>query len=235
MNKKAFTLLELLVALTVTALVVGSVFLAFSSWTRAQDRAEQAMEKLRMRELALTRIRQVLSATYVPFTSSRLQLAVCDGMDLERSGEPFDAITFASLAHRTYRIDAKESDLIEMTLFTKPDPSLENGEQCRILYLREGGVINDSFEVEGGVVYPIAYEVSRFQLYYLTSDGELAQEWKLAERAYQLPCAVIVKLGLGCGENEEDWCLFIPLYLTNSTCEYEQQALEDVCEQAQER
>jgi len=228
---KAFTLLELLVALSITAMVIFGVVAAFGSWVRTQEHADWAIEKARSQEYALNRLREVISLSYVPFVPGRESLAVFDGRELERPSEPFDALTFASIGHRIQRIDAKESEVMEMTVFTLPDQTLENGDQCRILKIREGGVIDDNFEVEGGLVYDLARKVSRFQIFYLSSEGELEQEWKLQDAGFELPCAVIIWLGVGCGEAEEDWCLFIPLYLTNTEgCEFEEEALKPACE-----
>ncbi len=228
--REGFTLLELLVALSITALVVSLVFFSIASWSRAQDRAQQVMEIQRAQALILNRLRQTISTSYVPFAPGREQLAVFEGMDLTRPKEPFDALSFASLAHRTYRADAKESELEEMTFFTKPNPEREDGESCRRLYLREGGSIDENFEVEGGRVYLLSDQVSKFELFYLSGEGEFVPEWRLAERNFLLPCAVVVKLGLGCGEGAQEWCLFIPLYLTNNSgCVFESQSLEEAC------
>ncbi len=229
-GKQAFTLLELLVALSITALVMAGVFFSISSWSRAEERAQKIMERQRAQGLILNRLRQTLSTSYVPFAPGREQLAVFEGMDLTRPKEPFDALTFASLAHRSYRIDAKESELEEMTFFTKPDPAREDGESCRLLYLREGGSIDENFEVEGGRVYLLSDQVSKFELFYLSGEGEFVPEWRLAERNFLLPCAVVVKLGLGCGDQVQEWCIFIPLYLTNNSgCAFESGTLEGAC------
>jgi len=233
-SQRAFTLLELMVALTITAMVIFGVVAAFWSWIRTQERADWTIEKTRTQEYTLARLREVISLSYVPFSPGRETLAVFDGRDLERPGEPYDALTFGSLGHRIQRIDAKESELMDMTLFTVPDETIENGEECRVLKLREGGQINDDYErleVEGGMVYELMRNVSRFQIFYLTNEAEMKQEWKLSEADYKLPCAVIIWLGVGCGESEQDWCLFIPLYLTNSDdCSFEEEEMKGLCE-----
>lgn len=230
-SREAFTLLEILVALSITGMVILAVVVAFSSWVRTQERAGWIIDELRNQEYALTRLRLIISESYVPFMESRKELSAFKGMELERPNEPFDALTFASLGHRTNRIDARESELMEMTVFTVPDEELEDGDRCRILRLREGGQINDDFEVEGGMVYDLIRNVSRFQLFYLSPEGDMRQEWLIEEQNYQLPCAVIIWFGIGCGDEERDYCMFIPLYLTNASgCEFEEEVLNPVCE-----
>jgi len=226
-----FTLLELLVALTITVLVISSVVFSFTSWVKVQERAELAIESQRGVEFAIKRIRETIGTSYVPFMEDRQSLARFEGMDLERPNQPFDALSFGSLGHRIRGIDAKESELIDMTIFTLPDPELENGEQCRVLKIREGGIINEEFEVEGGLVYELLRNVSRFQIFYLSPEAELKQEWKLSDTGYILPCAVIIWLGLGCHEDERVYCILVPLHLTNAVgCKFEPEALKDVCE-----
>jgi len=228
-SERGFSLLELLVALSITAMVVAAVSVSFSSWMRVEESSSLAIQKMRSLELANSRLRDTISTSYISMAPNRPELSVFNGMELERPNEPFDALTYTSISHRTHRVDAKQSDLAEMTVFTEPDESLENGDQCRILKLREGGSINDRFEVEGGLVYDLAYHISRFQLFYLNPEGDLKQEWKLSD-AGSLPCAVVAWLGSGCAGDEEDECLFIPLTLNNAEkCEFEQEQLRNVC------
>jgi prepilin-type N-terminal cleavage/methylation domain-containing protein len=224
-----FTILELLVALTISALVIASVSISFMTWVRAQERADLAMERMRARELTMARLRDALSQSYVPFVVVKSDFMTFKGQDLERPGEPFDAVTFVSLAHRTMRRDAKQSELIEMTAYTVADPDLEDGDKCRILRLREGGTINDRFEVEGGMVMDLARNISRFQISYIDNTAAVKTEWNATMTA-SLPCAVVIWLGAGCGESEQDECLFIPLKLTNAqNCVFEPEQLKEVC------
>lgn len=229
-RRSGFSLLELLVALSITALVVAAVGASFLGWTRAEERAGLAVARMRTLEFAIMRLRQTIGVSYVPAWTNQPETWVFNGQDLERPGEPFDALTFDSIGHRTQRTDAKQSELMEMTVFTVTDEAREDGDRCRILRLREGGTISDRFEVEGGLVYDLAYNVSLFKISYLDPDGGLKQEWKLSERG-TLPCAVVIWLGAGCGEDEKQVeCLFIPLELSNAqSCEFEQEQLRNVC------
>jgi len=41
---------------------------------------------------------------------------------------------------------------------------------------------------------------------------------------------VVIWLGIGCGENEQDECMFIPLKLTNAlNCSFDPEQIKDVC------
>jgi len=250
-RESGFTLLELLVALSLTALIMAAVAASFMGYIRAQERAELAMEKMRSLEFAMVRLRETIGTTYIPLQvtarqaqqqqqsnpqafsqiAASAQTYVFEGQDLERPNEPFDALTFTSIGHRVQRLDAKQSELAEMTVFAAEDHSLEDGDRCRILKIREGGSINDRFEVEGGMVYDLAYNISRFQILYLTPEGDLKQEWKLMDTGGYLPCAAVIHLGAGCGEAEQDQCLLVPLKMTNALkCEFEQDQLRNICD-----
>jgi prepilin-type N-terminal cleavage/methylation domain-containing protein len=227
-SRPGFTLLELLVALAISAAVIVAVAISFSTWVRAQERAELTMDKMRSTEFALKRLRETIGTSYVPFTGKAENMTF-KGMDTERPSEPFDALTFVSVAHRTMRREAKQSEVMEMTVYAVGDPELEDGDRCRILRLREGGTINDRFEVEGGMVTDLAEHVSRFQLFYLNQDAALKSEWDVQESG-ALPCAVVVWLGVGCADSEQDQCLFLPLKLTNAKkCEFDPEQLKDAC------
>jgi prepilin-type N-terminal cleavage/methylation domain-containing protein len=229
-RESGFTLLELLVALSLTALVVAAVTASFMTWVRAQERAELAMEKMRSLDFAITRMRETVGTSYMPLVSLRPELYAFKGEFLERPSEPFDALTFDSVGHREMRTDAKQSDLAEMTLFTVANPALDDGDKCRILKMREGGNINDRFEVEGGMVYDLAYDVSRFQLRYLGPDGNLQQDWNLAEKG-SMPCAVVAWIRSGCAGDDHDECVFIPLKLTNAPqCVFDPEQFRSICE-----
>jgi len=228
-DEKGFTLLELLVALSVTAMVVAAVAMSFMTWLRAEEHADAAMEKMRGMQLAIIRVRDTISTAYIPFRTNRPETYLFNGENASRPGEPFDTLTFDSISHRTQRVDAKQSDLAEMTLYTVPDASAGEPDKCRILRLREGGTINDRFEVEGGMVMDLAHNVTRFQLFYLDPSGDLKQEWKLTDTS-TLPCAVVVWLGSGCVSEEQDECLMVPLKLTNVVgCQFEPEQLVNVC------
>ncbi len=228
-----FTLLEVLVATTITALIIGAAALSMSAWARANDRAREHMELYRTLQKVMNRIYDDISSIYIsPYQGSYFYVGF-ETFDLETFREPFDAFTFSSLAHRSYRPDAKESELAEMTYFTVEDEEGWGPEGTRILRRREGGVIDDRFEVEGGTVYDMAYGVTHLTFDYLSPDGDLKHEWRLADSAGRLPCAVVVKMGISSASIEElNTCAVIPVYLTNnSPCRYERDTLEKLCQE----
>ncbi len=228
-----FTLLEALVSLSITALILGSIAVSIGAWARANDRAREHMELTRTLQKVTDRLNQDISSIYVSSFATSTLYSGFETFDDETADEPYDAFTFSSLAYRSFRLDAKESELIEMTYFTVEDEKGLGPEGTRILRRRAGGVIDDRFDVEGGVVHDLAGGVTRFIIDYLAPDGDLKHEWRLADNGGSLPCAVVVKLGVGGARIEEvSACAVIPVYLTNSfPCRYEQDTLDSLCEE----
>jgi hypothetical protein len=129
-------------------------------------------------------------------------------------------------------INAKESDLAIMTLFTRKAEEGESPEGTALLLLREGGTMNDRFEVEGGVVSILAAGLTKLDFEYLDTDGELRHEWRLGDKGGNLPCAVVVALGLKTEHLAEvEACEIVPLIMTASQpCRYEKDTLLHICE-----
>ncbi len=84
-RQAGFTLLELMVAMSITAMVLLAVAAAFSGWVRTEERAGFTIDQTRRQEFELTRLRTVLSTIYIPFVPGREGLARFEG-DAENMG-----------------------------------------------------------------------------------------------------------------------------------------------------
>ena len=236
-SEPGFTLLEVLVALSLTVLALGLVAMSISAALQAHERALAHLDLIQTEREALNRIYQDLTVTYVsPYSQSTGQTAapeeVWNTFDIATSGSPYAALTFNSLNHHTNRINAKDSDLAIMTLFAQRDLDGQGPEGTELLMLREGGSMNDRFEVTGGVVSTLATGLTHLNLDYLDTDGQLRHEWRLADRGGQLPCAVVVELGLRSEHLAEvTTCAVVPLVMsTLQPCRYEKDTLADLCQ-----
>lgn len=224
-----FTLLEVLIALAITALIVGLVAASFAGVFRAHARATEHMELNQTLDESLDRIRALLQSAYLSRDYPNMFFTKFETMDTDNLTDPYDALTFNTLANTSHKINAKESDLIEMTLFTKDEPSLPTPEgklQLRRLRVRAGGDINTRFEVEGGVVYTLADHVTSFHLDYLNAFGEWKPEWipadNLTDGAPTLPCAVRVTLGIRTAElAERQGSMIVPLEMSRQQCRFD--------------
>jgi len=223
-RQTGFTLLEILVALFITAMVLGLVSGSLMVTVQANRRAVEQMELLQKLRETLNRMTTQLSATAL--SRHRPELSPFTTYDIDSMSQPYDALTFNTLAYKSHRPDAHEPDFISMTYFTEEDRNNIGPEGTRALMHRIGGSINDNFEVEGGIVYPMVYGVTRFQLDYLEPEGEWRHEWIVTDRAMTLPCAIRVKLGIK-SENVDEMTMtaVIPLVMTTNTCQFERDTI----------
>jgi len=222
-NMKGFSLLEVMVALAITAMIVALVSLSFGGAFRAHNRAMAHLEMSQTMSQAVDRTRSLLQTAYISPNQGALAYTRFETLDTDRVTEPYDAITFTTLAHKSYKIDAHESEINEITLFTVDEPPMmteEGEEQFRRLKVRVGGDINSRFEVEGGLVYTLADHVTTFQIEYMGVEADWKTEWDPLGRG--LPCVAKVTIGLRTEQMAEEVATFlVPFELTEQTCEFE--------------
>jgi len=225
----AFTLLEVMVALTITGLCVAIVAMSFSSVFQAHNRALEHMELQQTMNESLERIRILLQSAYLSREYPNVFLTKFETMDTDNLSEPYDALTFNTLAYSSHKINGKEADLIEVTLFTEEEPPLETAAEklrLRRLRVRAGGDINTRFEVEGGTVFTLARHVTEFHLDYLNPFGEWKPEWipadNVTEGAGDLPCAIRVTLALrSVNIAEHKASIMVPIEMSRGQCVFE--------------
>lgn len=227
-GSRGFSLIEILIALTLTALCIGLVAAGFGATYRAHARAMEHMELEQTVSQTIERIRVLLQSAFISPYQQNSVLARFETFDIDSLSEPYDAITFTTLFHTSYKPEAKQSNLAEITIFTTKEPPLETPEgrvELHRLRVRVGGDINDRFEVEGGQVYTLADHVTLFLLEYLDEYGEWKPEWVPADRDVSrmpLPCAVRVTLGVRSETlAEETASLIVPFETTELGCAFE--------------
>ena len=117
-----FTLIEVVIAITITAFIGLSIGMAFNSTVAARDLAAGEAERYRMLRTAMSRMTREVGAAYIS-----------DRYDSRRYRDAYDRPTnfvgqrekllFTSLSHQRLYADAKESDqvVIEYQVKTSPD------------------------------------------------------------------------------------------------------------------
>ncbi len=222
---QGFTLLEVLVALAIASVCLGLVVVSLNQAFEANEGIREHMELQQNLDQSMDRMRKLIQSAYMSPHQPNYENHLFITHDTSRSNEPYDAITFSTMAYSTYKIDAKQAELAEMTLFTTEEPKMETPEgqlQLHRLRIRAGGEINDRFEVEGGVVYTLADHVTRFMLEYLDEEGEWREEWKTFDHGNHLPCAIKVELGIRTRElKEKAATMVVPLEMSGLECEFE--------------
>ena len=120
-HNKGFTIIEVLAAISITAVCVALVTFSLGSVFKANERAREHMELQQNLNQATDRMRILLQSAYISPHLINKEKHPFETIDTDRSGAKYDALTFTTIAHSSYKIDAKESELAEITFFTKKE------------------------------------------------------------------------------------------------------------------
>lgn len=200
MRRRGFTLLEVVVALSILALIAGLTFSTIASALRTRDILEADDAVNQSARIAMARIRRDLSLAYL--TASTTAINTYRTIFVGQNADP-DKLWFASLAHQRLYRGARESDQTEITYWTEPDPDTSN---AMVLLRREAPRIDQEPERDG-VIAPLAYDVTRFEVRYLDSQSnEWKEEWDSTgvDQANRLPRAAQVTLTLLAPDPDDD-------------------------------
>ena len=192
-KKSGFTLLEVLVAVAVFAMISAMVWYSIAQTFRTIEIVQAPGDMLRQARQVTSRVPAELSAAFLPFNASPTANVKFEFVG-EDEGDT-DRVRFASLAHTKLYADANESDQSEIEYFCEADS--KKGGTYR-LFRREDTVIDDRAD-EGGVTLLMAEDVKEFQLsYYDPQRDEWIEEWDTTrtDQSNRLPYAVRLKLTL---------------------------------------
>lgn len=197
---RGFTLIEVVVALAVMAIIGVMSWQALAGSMRARDFLEAEEEFQRSAQTALSRVQRHLELAYL--TDNAQAVGTYQTVFIAKDGNERDEIWFASLGHRRRYRDSKECDQTEITLWTETDPEIDGS---YVLLMREAQRIDEEPDEDGGVL-PLAHGVERFDLFFLDpATGEWLDEWDTtgADQPNRLPRAVQLVLVL-MGPGRED-------------------------------
>lgn len=193
---RGLTLLEIMVAVGVLALVAMMIYGTLDGMSSSRRNLEYASERQHQGRSALTRMAREIQSAFVslhrPIDASQpFQRTAFIGTDRGS----FDRLDFTSFSHLRISEGAHESDQNELSYFASRDPQTGVTDLAR----RESRYI-DEYPERGGVVQVLAQDVLSFELAYfdpLTGDWKTSwdttQETGLAER---LPSQVKIELVL---------------------------------------
>jgi general secretion pathway protein J len=189
-----FTLLEILIAVAVMALIGGITYKAFDSAYDLKTRIERGAERDQTMRAALTRMAREVSMAYLSehYDKKRYRERPTRFRLKGRHGD--DDLLFTSFAHERLQVDAKESDeaVFEYQLGRDPDNGLTN------LYRRVKPIIDEEYE-RGGERSVLAEDVIKFEVgVWDPRDREWRNEWDSGstERNGQVLIPPRVKLSL---------------------------------------
>lgn len=201
---RGFTLIELVIAMSILALISMLLFSAFSGMRTSKESVERINDRYREGRLAMARINRDLSAAYLSKNMPLdLSLLAIKTAFIGKSGSPADRLDFNSFSHRRIDRDAHESDQCEVGYFGSRDPKKSGVTDLA----RRVSAHPDLEPDKGGRVDVLATDIDLFDLSYLDAQtGEWTDTWDSTQGAGQpdrLPLQVRVILVLNNGARKE--------------------------------
>jgi general secretion pathway protein J len=189
------TLVEIMVAIAIMAIVSTLVWSGFSQTSRNKARVEGQLDRYHVIRVALERMTRELSMAFVSAQlnpNPALQHVLTAFVGTDRGHR--DRLDFTSFSHRRLIRDSHESDQNELSYFVTDHP---DDSSRMVLARREQNRIDDKPQ-EGGRSMILVDEVEGFDLEYLDPlSGEWLRTWDTTQAAMQpnrLPSQVKIML-----------------------------------------
>jgi general secretion pathway protein J len=195
---RGFTLIEVLVAIGIVALIALLIYSAFAGMSRSRNNMLAVSERYQAGRAAMQRIARELSGAYMSGHKNfmRLQNQPQTGM-VGKKGRP-DSIDFTSFSHQRLQENRHESDQVELGYYGS-----RNRETGNLNLVRRAARTIDSDMTRGGVVETMVEDVDDFELRYLDPiTNEWQDSWDSTQSAAQfarLPSQIWVTLVLANG------------------------------------
>jgi general secretion pathway protein J len=191
---RGFTLMEVMVAVAITALMGAIIAMSFQTGFHAKEVVETDSERYRMLRTAMDRMVHELDAAYLSERYDARKYRDQNDRPTNFIGEA-ESLTFSTLAHQRLYADAKESDemVVQYSVKSGVDPSAHDR---RDLVRRENPIVQGPID-RGGTEDVLFEGANKIQFQYWDSEKkDWVDEWdtRRLEREAQLPSRVKITL-----------------------------------------
>ena len=169
-SARGFTLIEVLIAIAIFALLMIAVYETFDQSIRSYQTVEHSRELNETARLILDRIGDDLQAAAIFNDNPDMVLVGEDGTGAR--GQPADRLVFSTLNHLPLDPNAPESDLAEVEYQIRPDPETREP----LLVRREKAYLDDDHE-QGGVLTILSSRVTGLNFRYFDGTEALQERW----------------------------------------------------------
>lgn len=195
--KRGFTLLEVILAVTVLALIGTMIYGGFSQTALNKARIEKDVDESRVVHMALARITRELQMAFVStHVNPSLDLRASNTAFIGKDNGRDDRIDFTSFSHRRLYRNAPESDQNEISYFVTEHP---DDPDVKVLARREQNRIDDDPR-RGGKSQILVENIEEFNVeYYDPLLTEWVQTWDTVNTLGQpnrLPTQVRIRLAI---------------------------------------
>jgi general secretion pathway protein J len=166
------TLIELMIAIAILAMISTMIWTSFSETTRTKTNIEAKQDRGHEIRLAMSRMARELAEAYLTknFSTGDQLVTTPRSLFVSEDRPPYDRVDFIAFSHHRLYRDANESDQAELSYFVAPDRadrSIEN------LVRRESRRLDEDPR-HGGEVLIMVEDVAEFDLSFMDPT---TQEW----------------------------------------------------------
>lgn len=199
-RSRAFTLIEVMIAMAILAAIAMLIFGAFSGMKRSKEGIERVNDRHREGRLAMARMVRELQSAYISAHEPIAPVAAVQKTVFKGTqGSPGDRLDFASFCFRRLIEDSKDTDQAEVSYYLSAD----SDDTGRINLMRRVSPRLDMYPDKGGKAEILATDVDLFEVRYLdAATGHWQDRWdttQATEQAGRLPLQVELTLVLNGG------------------------------------
>lgn len=190
-QQRGLTLIELIIAITVLALISTITYSAISGATDMGEEAKARRELRAMGRNAVGIMSRELSQAFISQNQTEYYRTQFKGTDRD----PIDEVYFVARAHEKRYANVKEGDTAEFGYWSEED---RRGGSYRTVVHRESPIIDEDPE-RGGTVLALSHDVRSLNLrYYDERKEEWVDEWDSegTDTQNRVPHAVEINLEL---------------------------------------
>lgn len=171
-SEGGLTLIELMIAVAILAMISTMVWSSFSQTTRAKKTIEASQDRYHETRIAMGRLARELSEAFLTknFSTEGQLVTTPRSLFVSEDRPPFDRVDFVAFAHHRLYKDANESDQCEVSYFVTrdlEDPGVEN------LVRRESRRVDEDPR-HGGSVLILVPDVAELDFSFFDTRS---QEW----------------------------------------------------------
>lgn len=205
LKQLGFTLVEVLIALSIVAIISSLIYGSFARTFDVRDLVTQSQERYHGLRVALERMARELSMAFVyncqqldTPTGERRQQTL---FKLEHEGK-FDKLTFTSFSHLRLFKDVHESDQNVLSYFGEDDP--KHSSQYNLMRREKARI--DGQPEEGGETQVLCPDIKELRFdFWDDVKNDWVDDWDCSriERQNQLPRLVRIKLVAAEGHDKQ--------------------------------
>jgi general secretion pathway protein J len=191
---RGFSLIEVVVAVGITAMIGGLIAVAFQSGYRAKELVEGEADRYRALRTGTDRMVREISAAFVSDHYDTRRYRDQNDRPTNFIGKR-DRLLFTSMAHQRLYADAKESDQMVVEYYTKSATGPDGKTQLNLMR-REDSILDDRMD-RGGSEDVLLEGIKRIDFTYWDSDKkDWVDEWDTRRLEKKSILPVRVKLSI---------------------------------------